>query len=116
MRNTKEIGYDQAIDLGLEPIHYRSDAFADLGKGSYPGRLDALVWTKRKPALLALITLDTGVKVSVIGFQNNRVDDEPYMGLRRLDPGQRVLVEVDIGVRGGVRPTVRSPAQASDAG
>jgi hypothetical protein len=50
----------------------------------------------------------TGVKVQIVGFQKHSRPELPdYLGLRELTPGQRVELVVDIGLRGGLRPTLR---------
>lgn len=101
-----ELSYNAALDLGIEPITYRAD-WAELGEGTHPGRLDALVWTKRKPALQALVTLDMGAKVAVLAFKRHSRPDLPeYLGLRDLVPGQRVNLVLDVGARGALRPTL----------
>jgi hypothetical protein len=103
-----EVSYAAALEAGIEPIQYRSDHLTELGPGQHPGVLDALVWSKRKPCLMALIQLDTGVKVQMVGFQKHSRPELPdYLGLRELTPGQRVELVVDIGLRGGLRPTLR---------
>jgi hypothetical protein len=102
----RELSYSAALSAGVEPIQYRA-SLDELAVGNHPGRLDALVWSKGKPALMALLTLDAGFKVQVIGFQtHSRKDLPPYLGLRELEPGQRILLNIDVGARGGVRPTV----------
>lgn len=107
-----ELSYKQALEQGIEPIQYRTDALQGLGAGIHRGRLDALVWAKRQPALQALITLDSGPKVQVIGFQrHSRCDFPEYLGFRALIPGQMVDLVIDIGIRGGLRPSI-SPASA----
>lgn len=50
----KEISYTAAIDAGLEPITYRLEREGELGKGHYAGRLDALVWVARRPAIMVV--------------------------------------------------------------
>lgn len=102
-----ELSYADALDAGLDPISYRSDAVESLGEGQFGGHLDALVWSKRQPCLMALLTLDTGVRVQVVGFQKHTRRDLPeYLGFRLLAPGQRVTLVIDRGVRGGLRPLV----------
>lgn len=102
-----ELSYANALDMGLEPISYRSDAVECLGEGQFSGCLDALVWSKRQPCLMALLTLDSGVRVQVVGFQQHTRRDLPeYLGFRLLTPGQRVTLVIDRGVRGGLRPLV----------
>lgn len=103
----KEMSYAAALDAGLEPISYRGDALNSLGEGRFPGQLDGLVWSKREPCLMALLTLDSGVRVQVLGYQKHTRKGLPeYLGLRLLDPGQRILLQIDRGVRGGLRPLV----------
>ena len=102
-----ELSYEAALDAGIEPISYRTDVLESLGEGKFAGQLDGLVWAKRKPCLMALLTLDGGVRVQVVGFQRHTRKDLPeYIGLRLLTPGQRVVLFVDRGVRGGFRPLV----------
>ena len=106
-----EMSYADALDAGLEPISYRTDAVEALGEGQFGGRLDALVWSKRQPCLMALLTLDTGVRVQVVGFQRHTRRDLPeYLGFRSLTPGQRITLVIDRGVRGGLRPLVIAEA------
>lgn len=108
-----EMSYADAVDSGLEPVTYRSDALRALGNGDFAGNLDALVWAKRQPCLMALVTLDSDIRVQVSGFQrHNRQGLPEYLGLRRLAPGQRVVVRVEIGVRGGMLATVLPAASA----
>jgi hypothetical protein len=103
----KEMSYTAALDAGLEPISYRGDALKSLGEGRFPGRLDGLVWSKREPCLMALLTLDSGVRVQVLGYQKHTRKGIPeYLGFRLLVPGQRILLQVDRGLRGGLRPLV----------
>jgi hypothetical protein len=105
----REISYRVAIDAGLEPITYRLERVGELGKGHFDGRLDALVWVDRRPAIMALVTLDDGTRVAVLAFHEGRRDVQlPYGGLRLLTPGDSVVLEIDIGPRGGVRPLLRS--------
>jgi hypothetical protein len=100
-----EMSYADALDAGLEPISYRSDALESLGEGRFQGVLDGLVWSKRQPCLMALVSLDNGIRVQVLGFQRHSRKDLPeYLGLRLLTPGQRVELQIDRGVRGGFRP------------
>lgn len=104
-----EISYAAAVESGIEPITYRGDALDAIGEGSFPGRLDALVWAKRSPCLMALITLDLGARVQVLGFKRHTRKELPeYLGLRHLCPGQRITLQVDRGLRGGLRPLVLS--------
>ena len=111
----KEISYAAAIEAGLEPITYRLERVGELGKGQYNGRLDALVWVASRPAIMALVTLEDGTRVTVMAFQAGRKDMPlPYAGLRLLSPGDSVVLEVDIGPRGGVRPLLRSHDPAGD--
>lgn len=101
-----ELSYAAALDAGLEPITYRSDALDALGEGEFKGKLDGLVWSKRQPCLMALVTLESGVRVQVIGFQRHSRRGLPeYLGLRLLTPGQQVILCIDRGVRGGLRPS-----------
>ena len=103
----KEISYAAALEAGIEPIHYRADAIESLGPGRYPAQLDALIWSKRKPCLMAFLNLDVGVKVQMVGFQQHSRPELPeYLGLRAFTPGQRVTLVVDKGVRGGLRPSL----------
>lgn len=102
-----EISYAAALDAGIEPIAYRSDFLESLGEGHFGGTLDALVWAKRQPCLMALISLDVDVRIQVVGFQKHSRKELPeYLGFRQLTPGQRVVLVVDRGVRGGLRPLV----------
>lgn len=102
-----ELSYSAALDAGIEPITYRSDALESLGPGTFAGQLDALVWSKRQPCLMALITLEKGIRVQVVGFQRHTRKDMPeYLGLRDLYPEQQVMLAIDRGIRGGLRPTV----------
>lgn len=102
-----ELSYAQALDAGIEPIDYRADHLKALGAGTVAGTLDALVWAKRQRCLMALITLESGHKVQVSGFQLNRRPHLPsYMGLRDLQPGRPVLLHIEMGPRGGVHVTV----------
>lgn len=102
-----ELSYEAALHAGIDPIHYRSDRLQSLGPGPHPAQLDALVWAKRQPCLTALVQLDTGVKVAIVGFQqHNRKELPEYLGLRAFTPGQRVLLVIDQGVRGGLRPSL----------
>lgn len=104
-----EISYAMALEAGLEPISYRSDALQSLGVGRFGGRLDGLVWSKRKPCLMALLTLDNTARVQVLGFQNHSRRELPeYLGFRLLTPGQRIVLQIDRGLRGGLRPLVLS--------
>ena len=108
-----EMSYAAALDAGLEPVSYRSQFLESLGEGLFGGKLDALVWSKRQPCLMALLTLDNDVRVQVVGFQRHTRKDLPeYLGLRSLTPGQRIFLEIDRGLRGGLRPLVR-PGDAS---
>ena len=110
----QEMSYADALDAGIDPISYRSDALDSLGEGRFHGRLDALVWSKRKPCLMALLTLDTGSLVQVVGFQRHTRKGLPeYLGLRLLSPGQRIVLQIDRGVRGGLRPLVLSEDQCA---
>lgn len=102
-----EMSYSAALDAGLDPISYRSGALTSLGEGRFSGQLDGLVWSKRDPCLMALLTLDSGVRVLVLGYQKHTRKDLPeYLGLRLLVPGQRVFLQIDRGLRGGLRPLV----------
>lgn len=104
-----EISYRLAVEAGLQPITYRLERLGELGKGEFSGRLDALVWASSKPAIMAMVSLDDGTSVCVMAFQEGRRDSPlPYQGLRMLSPGESVVLEVDFGPRGGVRPTLRS--------
>ncbi len=103
----QEMSYADAVESGIEPITYRGDALDAIGEGSFSGQLDALVWAKRSPCLMALITLDLGARVQVLGFKRHTRKELPeYLGLRELSPGQRVTLHVDRGLRGGLRPLV----------
>ncbi|TDQ31955.1 hypothetical protein DEV91_10650 [Phyllobacterium brassicacearum] len=97
-----ELGYADALSAGIEPVPYRTVSINAPGPGEFPGTLDALVWAKRQPALLALVTLDTGLKVVVVGYHRNR-DGVPYAGLRNFTPGQKIKVNVEVGPRNGLR-------------
>lgn len=102
-----EISYSAALESGIEPIHYRADILKDLGPGQFPGKLRALIWSRKKPCLFALVDLDAGHKVQVIAFQRHSRPGLPeYLGLRAFSPGQKVSLVVDVGPRGGMRPTV----------
>ncbi len=102
-----EQSYAAALDAGLDPISYRSDLLQSLGEGEFPGRLDGLVWSKRQPCLMALVNLDRGARVQVLGFKRHSRKGLPeYLGLRALIPGQRILLVIDRGLRGGLRPLV----------
>jgi hypothetical protein len=102
-----EKSYAAALDAGLDPISYRNDLLQSLGEGEFPGRLDGLVWSKRQPCLMALVSLDRGIRVQVLGFQRHSRKGLPeYLGLRTLAPGQRILLSIDRGLRGGLRPLV----------
>ncbi len=102
-----ELSYANALDQGIEPIHYRTGYLQELGEGHHEGWLDALVWCKRIAGLQALITLDIEVKVAVIGFKKSGRRDVPeYLGFRAFRPGQRIVLVIDTGVRGGLRPTL----------
>lgn len=104
-----EMSYAAALDAGLEPISYRSDALESLGEGRFMGQLDGLVWSKRQPCLMALLALDNGARVQVLGFQRHSRKGLPeYLGLRLLTPGQRICLQIDRGIRGGLRPLVVS--------
>lgn len=106
-----EMSYQDALAQGVQPIQYRTDRLEELGEGRHEGVLDALVWTKSKPALQALITLDSGVKIMVMGFQrHSRKELAPYLGLREFSPGDRVTLVIDRGLRGGLRPAVLATA------
>lgn len=111
-----EMSYAAALDAGLEPISYRSDALESLGEGRFTGRLDGLVWSKRQPCLMALLTLDNGARVQVLGFQRHSRKGLPeYLGLRLLAPGQRIFLQIDRGMRGGLRPLVLSDNETSQS-
>ena len=102
-----EISYAAALEAGIEPIQYRADAIESLGVGRFPAQLDALIWSKRKPCLMALLRLDVGVKLQVVGFQQHSRPELPeYLGFRAFTPGQRVTLVVDRGARGGFRPSL----------
>ena len=102
-----EVSYEAALTAGIDPIHYRADRLQSLGPGRFPAQLDALVWAKRQPCLAALIQLDTGVKIAIMGFQKHSFKGLPeYLGFRTFTPGQRVALVVDQGVRGGLRPSL----------
>lgn len=102
-----EMSYAAALDAGFNPISYRTDVLESLGEGRFGGTLDSLVWSKRQPCLMALLTLDAGARVQVVGFQRHSRKDLPeYLGLRLLAPGQRIALLIDRGVRGGLRPLV----------
>jgi hypothetical protein len=99
-----ELSYSDALDRGIEPVLYRASLMAELGPGTYPARLDALVWAKHHPALQALLTLEDGAKLLIMAFKkNSRQDFGPYLGLRGFTPGQRVNVVIEIGPRGGIK-------------
>jgi hypothetical protein len=107
----KELSYAQALASGIEPILYRTDFLEELGVGSHAGVLDALVWAKRAAALMALVTLVSGPRVCVTGFQrHSRPDMQEYLGLRTFSPGDLVFIEIDIGQRRGLRPCLRQRA------
>lgn len=102
-----EFSYAQALSSGIEPMNYRIDLLDAIGAGNFEGVLDALVWSQKEPSLMALITLDGGRKVKVLGFQRHSRKDLPeYLGLRELEPGAGIHLLVEVGVRGGLRPTV----------
>lgn len=108
-----ELSYSAALDMGIEPISYRSGYLDELGEGAFPGRLDALVWTKRKPALQALVNLDSGEKVMIVAFKkNSRPELGEYLGFRDLTPGQRINLVIDVGARGGLRPMLVAAEEA----
>ncbi len=96
-----ELGYADALSAGIEPVLYRTVSIDAPGPGEFPGILDALVWAKRQPALLALVTLDSGLKVVVVGY--HRREGVPYAGLRNFTPGQKIKVSVEVGPRNGLR-------------
>ncbi len=103
----QEMSYAAALDAGLDPISYRNDLLESLGEGEFSGRLDGLVWSKRHPCLMALLSLDRGIRVQVLGFQKHSRKGLPeYLGLRALTPGQRIVLQIDRGIRGGLRPLV----------
>lgn len=111
----QEMSYADAIDAGLDPISYRNNLLESLGEGQFAGQLDALVWSKRSPCLMALLSLDMGSRVQVVGFQcHTRKGLPEYLGLRSLSPGQRVLLQVDRGLRGGLRPLVVAEDRISE--
>ncbi|CAN7387701.1 hypothetical protein [Variovorax sp. LjRoot178] len=105
-----EISYNAAIDSGLEPITYRMERVQELGPGEFPGRLDGLVWINGRPALMALVTLQSGDRVGVIAYKRSSRKEIalPWSGLRGLTPGESVILDIDVGLRGGLRPLVRS--------
>ncbi len=39
----KELSYNRALELGIEPIHYRCEILAEIGIGDHLGTIDALV-------------------------------------------------------------------------
>jgi len=98
----------------IEPILYRIDILEELGEGNFTGVLDALVWSKRDQLLMALVTLDGGLKVRVLAFQRHSRKDAngkplpEYLGFRDLEPGKKVEILVDRGLRGGLRPFVKA--------
>lgn len=113
----QEMSYADALDAGLDPISYRSDLLESLGEGQFAGQLDALVWSKRRPCLMALLSLDTGSRVQVLGFQRHTRKGLPEcIGLRLLTPGQRIVLHVDRGLRGGLRPLVIPEPSAEEQG
>ena len=116
-----EMSYHDALEGGFEPIQFRSEYLQELGPGHYAGYLDALVWRKAHPSLLALITLDNGIKTCVIAYHRDKSkrDPLPYSGLRLLAPGMKVDIDLQLGVRGGLIPRVTrhrdSPPRPSSA-
>lgn len=65
---------------------------------------------------MALVTLEDTTRVAAIAFQERRKDMPlPYGGLRLLSPGDSIVLEVDIGPRGGVRPLLQSHDPARDS-
>jgi len=104
-----ELSYNDALMTGIELTAYRTEILRNLGAGTYPGRLDALVWGKSgAPAhLQALITMDDGQKVRIAAYhQDNRRGGQPYRGFREFQPGAFVNVVITIGSRGGVQATL----------
>lgn len=105
------ISYAAALDSGISVVSYRKEPLKSMGEGRYPGRLDALVWSKPNsaPMLLALVTLDSGDKVLCEArFQRELQGELKYQGFLDFIPGQAVLVVVNIGPRGGVRTHLAS--------
>lgn len=105
------ISYAAALYNGIPLGSYRKEPLKSMGEGSYPGRLDALVWSKPNsaPMLFALVTLDGGEKVLCEARFKRELQGEPkYQGFQDFTPGQAVLVVVTIGPRGGVRTHLAS--------
>lgn len=100
------MSYAAAIDCGISITSYRKDTLRNLGEGRFPGRLDALVWSKPNtpPMLLALVTLEDGHRVLCEArFKRDLNDEAKYQGFLNFRPGQDVHVAVEIGPRGGLR-------------
>lgn len=105
----EEISYQDALAAGISPVEYRSDLMRVLGAGTYPGRLDALVWGQygSRAHLQALLSLDEGLKVRIAAYQQDNRQGEPlYRGFREFTPGDSVNLIISIGPRGGVRAEV----------
>lgn len=105
-----EISYSQALARGVNPLRYHKDAIDFLGVGRFQGTLDHLVWSKRSPSLLALITLDSGERVCSVAYQARRNSSRPdYLGYRDFAPGDRIVLDVQEGPRGGLWPLMVRP-------
>lgn len=109
------LSYSAALDMGIEPVSYRSGHIAELGVGTFPGILDALVWSKRPPtALMALVTLDRGLKVMVAGYKKSSRNGThgEYLGLKHFRPDQNVNLVIDLGAGGTLNPSLVAAEEA----
>lgn len=103
------MSYAAAIGSGISVSSYRKDTLKSLGEGRYPGRLDALVWSKPNtpPMLLALVTLVDGHKVLCEArFKRDLLGEPKYQGFLDFATGQPVYVVVGIGPRGGLNTSL----------
>jgi hypothetical protein len=109
------LSYSAALDMGIEPMSYRSGHIAELGVGTFSGVLDALVWSKRPPtALMALVTLDSGMKVMIAGYKKssrNGAQGE-YLGLKRFRQDQKVNLVIEVGAKGALSPSLVAAEEA----
>jgi len=106
-----EKSYDNAIISGCNPRDYDCDMSKILlqfeGKTT-TGKLDALVWAKHKPILIACITLDNTERISLMAYKDARESNREYRGWRLLSPGQSISITIRKGQRGALHPIIQS--------
>lgn len=112
------ISYRDAPAHGIHVGDYLRNFHRYMEPGTYPGRLDALVWGRKDNGILhALVTLDIGDPMRLDAYwQDNRKNPEPFLGFPNFMPGERVNVVVWEGARGAMKAKLEKPSEPTGSG